>query len=96
MVKVQGPSGKLVDAVQVDFETSVEPWTAYMLSDGSTIKIRTSIKNVMRLEGEFDNGGNPVYMVSTDVVMRVVKSKMHGEPSTQVSAKPAKAGMEVM
>lgn len=55
-----------------------------------------TVKNVMRLEGEFDNGGNPVYVVSTDVVMRVAKSKIRGEPSTQAQVKPAKAGMEVM
>ena len=63
MVKVQAPSGRLAETVQVDFEANAEPWTTYTLSDGSIIKVRVIVKNVMRLEGEFDQGGNPVYMV---------------------------------
>ena len=81
MVKVQTPSGRLVDAVQVDYEAVAEPWTTYTLSDGSVIKVRVTLKSVLRLEGEFDQGGNPVYMVGTDATMRVVKSKIHGEPA---------------
>ena len=81
MVKVQTPSGRLVEAVQVDYEAVAEPWTTYTLSDGSVIKVRVTLKSVLRLEGEFDQGGNPVYYVGTDAAMRVVKSKIHGEPT---------------
>ncbi len=90
MVKVQSPSGRLVEAVQVDFDADAEPWATYTLSDGSVIKVRVTLKNVLRLEGEFDQGGNPVYMVGTDAAMRVVKSKIRGEPTAQTKSKPLK------
>jgi len=96
MVKVQSPiSGRLVEAVQVDFEAVAEPSTTYTLSDGSVLKIRVTVKNAMRLEGEFDNGGNPVYVVTTDATMRVVKSKIHGEPTNSSEPPKTRGGPEV-
>lgn len=89
MPKVQAPSGRLAETVVVDFESEAEPWSTYKLSDGSVLKIRVIVKSVMRLEGEFDQGGNPLYVVGADTASRVVKSKIRGEPST-ISTKPAK------
>ncbi len=87
MPKHVGPSGRLVDVMTVDFEANAEPWSTYTLEDGSVVKLRTVIKNVLRLEGEFDHGGNPIYSVQTDVIFRVVKSKIRGEPT--VTQKPS-------
>jgi len=88
MVKVVSPlSHREVEAVNVDFEAKSEPWVMYELSDGSVLKVRTLVTGIMRLEGEHDAGGNPLYTVSTQVVIRVVSApkEIRGPPTTPSS-----------
>src|SRR5512136_3073140 len=71
MVKVVSPvSQREVEGTQVDFESVAEPWASYKLSDGSTLKVRTILTAVLRLEGEFDAAGNPIYTVSSQTIVQ--------------------------
>jgi len=88
MVKVVSPiSHREVEALNLDFEAKSEPWINYDLSDGTILKIRTLVTGVMRLEGEHDPAGNPLYNVSTQVVIRVVSSPkdLRGSPTSQTT-----------
>ena len=98
LVKIVSPlSQREVEATTVDFEGKSEPWSTYELDDGTTLKIRVTITGIARLEGEFDPHGNPVYTVQSGTIVRIVKSKVHGQPTTPggSAAKPAKSGPEV-
>lgn len=101
MVKVVSPiSNREVEAVSVDFEAKAEPWATYELSDGSTIKLRTTPVGILRLEGEHDQAGNPMYTVSSNTVIRVVTAPkgLRGTPTVSVQMpgqKPAVTGPEV-
>jgi len=90
-LKVESPiSHRLVEAVVVDFDADAEPWSQFTFSDGTVMKLRTTPNSIMRLEGEFDPGGNPVYVINSATTIRVIKSKICGEPTQQsppVSAK---------
>ena len=83
MVKVVSPvSQREVEGTQVDFESVAEPWASYKLSDGSMLKVRTIVTAVLRLEGEFDAAGNPIYTVSSQTIVQVNAPKnMRGNPS---------------
>ena len=81
MVKMVSPSGREVEAVSVDFEAKSEPWSTIELEDGSVIKLRTIVTGIVRLEGEFDPTGAPVYSVTQNTILRVVKSKLRGHPT---------------
>ena len=97
MVKIVSPlSQREVEAIIVDFEGKSEPWSTYELDDGTTLKIRVTINAIARLEGEFDAHGMPVYTVQSGTVVRVVKSKIHGQPTTPgtPTARPARSGPE--
>jgi len=73
MTKVVSPlSHREVEAVEVDFDGESEPWSTYKLSDGTTLKVRTTVTGVFRLDGEHDQMGNPVYNVSHTTLIRVV------------------------
>jgi len=73
MTKVVSPlSHREVEAIEVDFEADVEPWSTYKLSDGTTLKLRTTVTGVFRLEGEHDQMGNPLYNVSHTTLIRVI------------------------
>ena len=84
MVKIVSPiSQREVDAVNVDFEPKSEPWATYELSDGSVVKVRSTVTGVVRLEGEHDGAGNPLYNISSQVQIRVVSAPkdLRGAPT---------------
>ncbi len=83
MVKIVSPvSQRQVEAEQVDFEAKAEPWSAYELADGTILKSRTIVTAVMRIEGEYDQSGNPIYVVSSqNVVQANAPKKLRGTPT---------------
>lgn len=52
--------------------TADEPWTEVRLADGSHIRLRTVVKDVQRLEGEFTDEGTPLYYISTQQVYHTI------------------------
>src|SRR5256712_13575739 len=84
MVKAVAPiAHREVEALNLDVEAKSEPWITYALSDGTILKIRTLVTGVMRLGGEHDPAGNPLYNVSTQIVIRVVNApkELRGTPT---------------
>ena len=59
---------KTVDGTLVDFETLREEYNSYKLSDGSIIRMKTVVTNIIRTE-EFTPGGEPVYIVNSQNVL---------------------------
>lgn len=100
MTKVVSPlSHREVEAVDVDFDVESEPWATYKLSDGTTLKVRTTVTGVIRLEGEHDQIGNPAYNVSHTTLIRVVNAPKNLKgPATLAGPAPARttsAGPEI-
>lgn len=72
MPKVQLPGSQTaVDATEVNVEEATERWTDIRLADGSQIRIKTVILGVLRLEGQYDGDGNPLYQLKANQVMTV-------------------------
>lgn len=62
------PDGRTVDATELSFRTSGENWNEYLLDDGTVVRIKLVVTEVVRLDGEYDLDGNPAYIVkSTNV-----------------------------
>jgi hypothetical protein len=57
--------GRKVQGTEVGFDTMREEWNEYSLRDGSTIKVKTVVTNVIRLNGEYDPQGDPVYLIKS-------------------------------
>lgn len=98
MVKVVSPvSQREIEGIQVDFESVAEPWASYKLTDGSMLKVRTIVTTVLRLEGEYDAAGNPIYTVSSQTVVQVNAPKnLRGTPTGQSPpTSPKHGGPEV-
>jgi hypothetical protein len=72
-VKVEYPpgSGQSRDAVSVKVVSANEPWAEYALEDGSRIKAKAVLVDVLRIEGEYDLEGNPAYLLKANGVMSV-------------------------
>jgi hypothetical protein len=67
--KVNSPMGP-VDATELEFEVTSEPWTTVKLEDGSTLKLRLNVIKVFRLEQHDQMTGEPAYMVKNGIDMR--------------------------
>ena len=63
------PDGTEGDAEVVGFRSAGEHWNEYLLDDGTVLKLKIVVTDVVRVDGHFDQSGNPVYVVqSTNVV----------------------------
>jgi hypothetical protein len=65
-------SGLMRDGVSVEISASKEPWSEYELEDGSVIKARTVLLDCIRVEGEYDLEGNPIYVLKANGIMNVI------------------------
>lgn len=60
----------VIDAEDVDWEESKEPWCVYKLKDGTTLKVHLALSGVKRLS-KYDQYGNPIYLIQAQNVVRV-------------------------
>lgn len=65
--------GQKVDATEVDFQTRKEEWNEYQLMDGTSIKMKLVVSEIFKVPDEYDEEGNPVYVVRSNNVL-VVRS----------------------
>ena len=68
MKRIVDYKGKKVEGTEVSFEIEHEPWCVYSLNDGSTLRIKNSLLRAIRLDGEFDPEGYPVYVTSSNQI----------------------------
>lgn len=59
------------EAELVDVTSSSEPWSNYLLSDGTTVRMKVVLSEVWRVIDEYDNDGNPVYVMQSTGIMNV-------------------------
>lgn len=55
---------KMVDAVDVPVSESHEKWSEFTLEDGTVIRMKISVVSAARVKGEYDENGQPVYVMS--------------------------------
>ena len=66
---VTGPDGQEHDAEVLSYQTRGEHWNEYLIDDGTVLRIKLVLTEVIRVEDQYDAQGNPVYVVnSTNVV----------------------------
>jgi len=65
--------GREVDGLETRFKTVHEDWNEYDLEDGTTVRMKAVVSEIVRLQGEYDPEKNPVYLVKASNVL-IVKS----------------------
>lgn len=63
--------GQVVDAEVIEFEPDREQWSTYILQDGTALKIKAVMAEVLRLHGVFAPNGDPIYMVQAQQIVHV-------------------------
>ena len=71
-VKIQGPPGQpSLEGYDVPIVESTERWTEVKLEDGSVLRVKASILSAIRVPGQYDADGNPMYALKSNVAMIV-------------------------
>ena len=70
--RIKLPTGGMVDAVELGFRVEgEEPWTSYLLDDGTLLRVKLALTNIFRLEGQQDHLGRPVYVFESTNVLSI-------------------------
>lgn len=69
--KLPLPDGTEAQAEVVGFRPGAEHWNEYLLDDQTLLKIKVVVTEVLRVEGQYDQAGNPAYVVNSTNVLAV-------------------------
>ena len=61
--------GREYVAESVEFETDRENWNSYILHDGTELKLKSVVSEIMRVEGAYGPNGDPLYMVQASNIV---------------------------
>ncbi|RIK94536.1 MAG: hypothetical protein DCC71_23605 [Proteobacteria bacterium] len=75
--------GRQVQGDVVRFKVVEEPWCEYDLEDGTKVRLKIVVSEVIRLEGVYTDEGDPVYTVkSSNVMSTEVPDNLRKAPGT--------------
>lgn len=58
-----GPNGPFKEAELVEVVESQERSNNYKLSDGSVVSLKIVVNEIWKVDGEYDQDGNPLYII---------------------------------
>jgi len=67
----------MASAYEVPIVESTERWTEVKLEDGSILRVKPTVMAAARIEGQFDQDGNPMYALRTTQTMMVSSTPEH-------------------
>ena len=71
---VRARGGKSIEGTVVEVTQSIERFSEINLEDGSTLRMKPVVTEVIRLDGQWDKDDNPAYVVKSTNVLVVVDS----------------------
>lgn len=81
--KVKLPIGEF-DGSEVPVKEVTERWSDVVLEDGSTIRIKPNVMKVIRVDGQYDPEGNPLYALQSSQIMMVSNAPAHLRKSATI------------
>lgn len=75
------PDGREIDVIEMPFQTGAEHWNEYVVNDGTVIRLKTVVTDILKVEGHFDASGNPAYFLRSSQVVSVSPSDRAKKPS---------------
>jgi hypothetical protein len=66
-------NGRTVSGTEVAVDETTERWSEVKLMDGSRLRLKSAVMSAVRIDGEFDGDGNPVYMINAAPVLGVIE-----------------------
>lgn len=69
--KLRTDDGQEIEATVMTFQEGGEHWNEYLVADGTLVRIKLVATEVLRLDGQYDPEGNPLYLVRSTNVTHV-------------------------
>ncbi len=69
-----------VEALEMPFQNVAEHWNEYLLTDGSVLRLKSVVTEILRVEDHYDAEGNPQYLVKSAQVVSVSASDRTRKP----------------
>jgi hypothetical protein len=69
--EIRLPDGRLVSAYPVPYQTGGEHWNEYLTDEGCVLRVKLIATEILRIEGEYDAGGQPVHFLSSTNILTV-------------------------
>jgi hypothetical protein len=72
------PGGvKMIEGNEVPITESTERWTELHLEDGAIIRVKPNVLSAIRVDGQYDQDGNPMYALKGSQTMTIVSVPDH-------------------
>jgi hypothetical protein len=68
------PQSPVVDGAEVLVKESNERWSEITLEDGTVIRIKPNVISAIRIDGQYDPEGNPMYGIKAGHNVTIVSS----------------------
>lgn len=65
-------NGQPVDGQPINVESANEPWAQYTLEDGTTVKVKIVLLEVVRLKAHNEVTGDPIYQFQFQQIIGTV------------------------
>lgn len=62
------------EVAEVPITKGSEPWSEYELEDGSIVRFKSVVTSIMRIEGQHNQDGTPIYIILSSPVVNVVSA----------------------
>jgi hypothetical protein len=72
-----------VDALEMPFQNVAEHWNEYLLNDGSVLRLKSVVTEILKLDGKYDAEGNPQYLIKSAQVVSVSGSDRPRKPPSE-------------
>lgn len=61
-IKVPGPTGEIMEGIEIMVSESTERWSEFTLEDGTIVRAKQSLVSCVRLDDKYDDEGKPIYV----------------------------------
>ena len=72
---VQVPGGGQIEGTVVGITEAIERFSELKLEDGTILKTKPVVVEAIRLDDQWDNDGNPVYVLKTQNMVAVSEAR---------------------
>ena len=69
-----------VEALEMPYQNIAEHWNEYLLNDGSVVRFKSVVTEILRLVDRYDREGNPQYLIKSTQVVSVSPSDRARRP----------------
>jgi hypothetical protein len=81
--KLKTPDGNEIEAIELSFQNVREHWNEYLLDDGTILKLKPVATEVFKVPGQYDQDGNPMYIIRSRNVLVVNAQEQERRPPAE-------------